>query len=200
MCRHFIWSVVLGQHSVESISHQDMMQCSSGLGWVQILTLYWPPDSIPHCCSVLSLLRMLNRALKCFLPLFRCFQHCRYIRLLVWWLLNRYIDLWCNHCIMEATIESFFSASEPLILSLYVPSKVLYTFVNRHCSQIACGGIWATQLTWMHSICFICRLFNSMLKVITATMYQYLISVYTGKFICCNGSCAILCTIDVSRE
>jgi len=144
--------------------------------------------------------RMLNRLLKGFLPWFRHVQQGRYIRLLVWWLLRRGINLRCYPSMMQATVVSLFSASEPLISSLEVWDKVQYTFSRWRRSQITCSSTWATQLTWMFSICFTCRLFDSMLEVIVAAMYSNLMSVYSGCLDFCNGSCASLCIIDISRD
>jgi len=39
-----------------------------------------------------------------------------------------------------------------------------------------------------------------MLEVIIAAIYRYLMSVYSGCLNFCNGSCASLCIIDVSRD
>jgi hypothetical protein len=52
----------------------------------------------------------------------------------------------------------------------------------------------------MHSICYTCRLFDSMLEVVVAAIYSDLMSVYSGCLSFCNGSCASLCIIDVSRD
>jgi len=47
---------------------------------------------------------------------------------------------------------------------------------------------------------FTCRWFHSMLEVIVAAIYSHPISVYSGCLDFCNGSCASLCIIDVSRD
>ena len=52
----------------------------------------------------------------------------------------------------------------------------------------------------MHSVRFECRLFDSMLEVIVATLYRHLMSVYSGCLNFCYGSCASLCIIAVSRD
>jgi hypothetical protein len=52
----------------------------------------------------------------------------------------------------------------------------------------------------MVSLGFTCRLFDSMLEVIVAAIYQNLMSVYSGYLDVYIGSCASLCLIDVSRD
>jgi len=46
-------------------------------------------------------------------------------------------------------------------------SQELYACFSWRCSQIACGGTWATPLTWMLSIC---RLFDLIIEVIIAAI------------------------------
>jgi len=52
----------------------------------------------------------------------------------------------------------------------------------------------------MLSICFTCGLFDWMPEVIVAAIYTIIMSVYSGCFNFCNGSCASLGIIDVSRD
>jgi hypothetical protein len=138
--------------------------------------------------------------LKGFVPWSRCLQQGRYVWLLVWWLSRRGINLQCNPSTMEATIVILFSVPKTLISSWLARSKELYTFFRWPCSQIARLGTWATQLTCMLSICFTCRLFNSILEVIVAVMFRHLINVYSGCLHFCTGSHASLYIIDVSRD
>jgi len=174
-----------------------MIQCFSGWGRVRIATLSWLLDAHSPGWSVFLSSRMLNRALKGILPWLTRLQQGRYMGLLVWWLSRRGINLRCNPCTMEATVVILFSASYPLISSLPAWLNERYTFFCWRRSQIARGGPWATQLTWMLSLCFTCRLFNSMLEVIFAAIYRKLMSVYSGCLNFCNGSCASLSIIDV---
>jgi len=92
------------------------------MGRVQIATISRRWDAFPDGWSVMSYSRMLNRALKCFSPWFRCLQLRQYVRLLVWWLSRRGINLRCNPRTMEATFINLVSAAEPLISSLQVQS------------------------------------------------------------------------------
>jgi hypothetical protein len=48
---------------------------------------------------------------------------------------------------LNNTIVCIISPSEPLISSLQAQSKEQFTFFHWQCSQIACGGTWATRLT-----------------------------------------------------
>ena len=101
---------------------------------------------------------------------------------------------------MESPVVSLLSASEPLIVSLSARSKDLLTFFCRRHSQIARSGTSATWLSGMISIGFTCRLFDSMFEVIVAVIYRNLMCVYSRCLHFCNGSCASLCIIDVSRD
>jgi len=100
----------------------------------------------------------------------------------------------------EATIVTLISASESFISSLQAQSNMRYTIICRYRSHRALGGTWATRLTWMLSICITCGLFSRMLEVIIAGIYTHLISVLSGCLKCCNGSCASLSIIDISRD
>ena len=160
MRKQFIWFVALGLQGGESISHHEMIHCFSGWGRVRKATLSRQQDAFPHSWSVYSSSRMLNRALKGFLSWFRHLQQGQYVRLLVWCLSRRCINLRYNPCTMEATVVNLCSVLKPLISSLYARSKELYTLSRWHRSQIARGGTWATLLTWVLSICFTCRLFD----------------------------------------
>ena len=152
-----------------------MIQGFTVWGRVQIASLSRLRDAFPHGWSVFSSLTMLNWALKGFLAWFRRLQHGRYIRLLVWWLSRRGINLRCNPCTMDATVLGLFSESKPLISSLSARSKELYTLFRWCCSQIARGGTGATRFTSMLSIWFTCRLIDLMLEVIVAAIYRKLI-------------------------
>jgi len=198
MCRQFIWFIAQGPQGGERISHPEKIQCFCAWGWVQIDTLHRLLDAFPHTWSVFLSSRMLNWALMCYLHWFRCLQLGGYVRLLVWWLSSRVINLQYNPCTMEATILSLFSALEPLI-SL-APSKELYTIICWCCRQREHIDSWAIQLTWLLSICFTCTLFGSMLEVMIAAKYRNLMRVFSGCPNFCYGSCASLCIIDVSRD
>ena len=52
----------------------------------------------------------------------------------------------------------------------------------------------------MLSMWFTSRLFNSMIEVIVSVIYTNLINVSSGCLNHCNGSCASLCIIDISRD
>jgi len=177
-----------------------MIQCISRSEQARIATLCRLLDAFPHSRRVSLSLRMPYRALMGFLPLFRHLQQGQYIRLLVWWLSRRDINLRCNPWMIKATVVRLISASAPLISSLQVRSRELYTFFCWCPSQIACNGTWATRFTWMLSICFKCRLFDSMLEVIVAAINRNLMSVCSGCLNFCTGSCACLCIIDISRD
>jgi len=178
--RQFIWFIALCPHGGESISHQHMIQCFFGWGRVRIAALSHLLDAFPHVWSVFSSSTMLNQAIQGFLPWFRRLQQGCYVQLLVWWLSKRDIDHRCNPSTTDATVGSFISLSQPLISSLYMRSNGLYIIFRWHCSQIVCGGSWATQLTYMVEICVTCRSFNSMLEVIVAATYWNLMNVFTG--------------------
>jgi len=200
MSRQFIKLVALGPQGGESISHQKLIQCLSGWGQVWIATLSCLLDAFPHSQSVLSSLRMLNRVLQGFLPWLRHLQQGQHIRLLVWSFSRRDINIHCNPCTMETMVLSVFSLSEPLLSSLLAESMWLYTLLGWRRSQIACGGSWATRLTGMLSICFTCRLLESMLEVIVAVIYRNLLSIYSGCLNFSYRSCASLCISDVSKD
>jgi len=174
--RQCIWVIALGPQVGESTHHQEMFQCFCWWVRVWIPTLSQMQDAFSHSWSVSSSSRMLNRALSCFLHWFIRLQQGQYVRLLVRWFWRRYINLPWNLCTMQATIVSLFSAAEPPILSQYVRFNGLYTFFRWRLSQIACGGTWATRLTWMLWICFTCRLLDSMLEVIVAAISTNLMS------------------------
>jgi len=157
-----------------------MIQCFSGWGGVWIATWSRLLDPFPPVWSVILLSKMLIQGLKGFKPWFWPLHQGRYVRLLVWWWSTRLIDLRCNACMKKATVVRLFSVLEPLISYLYVWSMGLYTCFRWHRSEISWSGTWATRLTWMHSICFTCRLFNLMLEVIISAIYRYLMSVYSG--------------------
>jgi len=199
-CKQFIWFVALDPQGGDSISHHEKIQCCSGWGWVQIATLSRLLYACSHCWSVFSSSRMLNRTLKGFLLWFRSVQQGRLVRLLVCWLLRKDINLQCNSCTMEATVLSLRSASQSCISSRKARSKGLYTLFHWWRSRIARSCTWATQLTSMRSICFECRLFDSMLEIIVAAIYWNVMSVYSGCLNFCNGSCASLHIINVSRD
>jgi len=135
-----------------------------------------------------------------YLPWFRRLQQGRYVRLLVWWLSSRDFNLRWFPCMMETTVIHLYLALEPLILSLSAWSVGWYAFFCWHHSQIARGGIWATLLTLLLSICFTCRLVDSMLQPIIAAIYRNQISGYSWCLNFWNGTCAHLCIIDVSRD
>jgi len=156
-----------------------MIHCFSGWGLVRIAALRWLQDAFPHSWNVFSSSRMLNRALKGFLSWLRRLEQGRNFRLLLWWLSRREINCWCNPYTMQTTVVSLNSLWALLIPSLSARSKGLYALIRWRCSEIGHGGTWATQLTWMVSICFACRLFNSMLDVIIPAMYRNLIRVYS---------------------
>jgi len=190
----------LGLQGGESLSYQEMIQCFSGLGRVHIGTFRRLLDAFPHSWSVFSWLRTLNRVLQGFLSWFGYLWQGPYVRLLVRWLSRRGINLRCDPCMMAATFVRLIWLSEPLIFSLHAWSKELYTFFPSRRCPIAHDGTWATRLIWMVSICFTYRLFDSMLEVIIALIYRNLMSVYSGCLNFCNGSCASLYIIEVSRD
>jgi len=175
------------------IDHPDRQ---FGTGLVPIRT--WTRSDGPE--PLLTLPTMLNQAFQGFLPCFRHWQLGECARLLVWWLSMRHNNLLCNPCATEATVVSRFPVSEQHMSSIWAQSQGLYNFFHWHCSQVAHGGTWATQLTWMLSNCSMCIFFNSMLEVIIAVMYSNPRSVLSGCLNFCYGSCASLCIINVSRD
>jgi len=156
--------------------------------------------TLPHGWSVFLSSRMLNWASKGFSPWLRWLQQSRYVRLLVWWMSVRAINLWCNPWMMEPIVVSGISLSEPLISSLYVPSQGLYTFFHWRHSQTARAGTWVTWLTWTFSVCFTCGLFDWMLELFVAALHRHLMSILSGCLNFGYGSCASLCIIDVSKD
>jgi len=149
--KQFKWFIALGPQGGESISYQEMIQCFSGWGKVQIATLSRLRDVFPYGWNVFLSSSMLNRALKGFLPWFRHLQQDYYVRLMVWSLSRRGINIRYNPCTMKAMVISLYSASEPLLSSLYAHFKELYTVFCWHRSQIAPSGTSATRLTWILS-------------------------------------------------
>jgi len=196
----FIYFVALGPQGGDSNSYQGMIQCFSGWGQVRIAILCRLLDILQYSWIAFLLWRVLNWVLMGILPWFRHLQQGRCVRLLVWWLLKKAINLQYNPCTMEATIVWLFSASQSLILSLQVQFKVLYTFICWHHSHIPCSGTCQTQLTWMLSISITCRLFDSMRAEFVAVISRHLIGVFSRCFNFCYGRCIRLCIIDVTRN
>jgi len=120
--RQFIWFVTLGSQGGDRISYKEIIQFFSEWGQVRIATLSRLLNAFPHIWSVISWSRILNQALKGFVPCFGRFQRGQCIRLLVCWLWRRGISLRRNPSMIEATVVSLFSGSELLISSLCVQS------------------------------------------------------------------------------
>ena len=198
--KKFIWFITLGPQGGASISDQELLQCFSGWGWVQIATARQLQDTFLHGWSVFSLSRMLYRALKGFFPLVQTFA-------------TGPISETAGTVIAE-------ERNPPLIQLLHDASyrcKYLFGVGTTYILLISVipGAVhllplmpqpdslwwyWAIQLTWMISNCVTCRLFDLMLEVLIAAIYRNMMSVYSGCLNICNGSCASLCIINASRD
>jgi len=174
-----------------------MIQCFSGWGRVRIATFSRVLNTSPHDWDLFSLSRMLNRELKGFLLWLRCFQLGQYVRLLVWWLPRRDINLRCNPCTMEATVECLFQHWS----HLYHP----YNCDPRGCIPSSTDAtarqhvVVLEQHDWLKCCQFVLHVDYSF-QCLKWLLQQYTDIWWVCTLNFCYGSCASLHIIDVSRD